>query len=62
MSKQIPRDPPVYKLIDPDDEELKGTLYEKELQKIIKGDDIYEVEKILKKHCTWYVLLTYLNE
>jgi hypothetical protein len=31
ISKQIPRDPPVYKLKDLDGEELKGTFYEKEL-------------------------------
>ena len=49
MSKQIPRDPPVYKLKDYDGEELKGTFYEKELQKVMKSDDVYEVEKILKK-------------
>ena len=49
VSKQIPRDPPVYKLKDYDGEELKGTFYEKELQKVIKPDDVYEVEKILKK-------------
>ena len=45
ISKKIPRDPPVYKLKDYDDEELKGTFYDKELQKIIKQDDVYEVEK-----------------
>ena len=28
ISKQVPRDPPVYKLKDYDDEELKGTFYE----------------------------------
>jgi hypothetical protein len=33
ISKQIPCDPPVYKLKDLDGEELKGTFYEKELQK-----------------------------
>ena len=49
ISKQIPCDPPVYKLKDLDGEELKGTFYEKELQKIIKEDDVYEIEKILKK-------------
>ena len=49
ISKQIPRDLPVYKLKDYDGEELKGTFYDKELQKVIKQDDIYEVEKILKK-------------
>ena len=49
ISKQVPRDPPVYKLKDYDGEELKGTFYEKELQKVIKSSDVYEVEKILKK-------------
>ena len=43
------RDPPVYKLKDYDGEELKGTFYDKELQKVVKDDDVYEVEKILKK-------------
>ena len=49
MTKQIPRDPLVYKLKDYDGEELKGTFYDKELQKVLKQDDIDEVEKILKK-------------
>ena len=49
VSMQIPRDPSVYKLKDYDGEGLKGTFYEKELQKVIKGDDVYEVEKVLKK-------------
>ena len=49
ITKQIPCDPPVYKLKDYDDQELKGTLYEKELQKVIRADDVYKVEKILKK-------------
>ena len=49
ISKQIPRDPPVYKLKYLDGEELKGTFCEKELQKVIKEDDVYEIEKILKK-------------
>ena len=49
ISQQVPRDPPVYKLKDYDGEELKGTFYDKELQKVIKQDDLYEVEKILKK-------------
>ena len=39
----------MYKLKEYDGEELKGTFYEKELQKVIKPDDVYEVEKILKK-------------
>ena len=48
VSQQIPRQPPVYKLKDYDQEELSGTFYNEELQKVIKEDDVYEVEKILK--------------
>ena len=48
VSQQIPRDPPVYKLKDYDQEELSGTFYNEELQKVIKEDNVYEVEKILK--------------
>ncbi len=43
----LPRNPPVYKLKDYDGEELKGAFYDKELQKVIKYDDVYEVEKNL---------------
>ena len=49
VSKRLPRDPPVYKLKDYDGEELKGTFYDKELQKVVEDDDVYKVEKILKK-------------
>ena len=49
VSQRIPRQPPVYKLKDYDQEELSGTFYNEELQKVIKEDDVYEVEKILKK-------------
>ena len=49
MSKTLPRRPPVYKIKDYDGEELQGTFYEKELQRIIKRNDTYEIEKILKK-------------
>ena len=49
ISKQVPCDPPMYKLKDNNGEELKRTFYEKELQKVIKPDDVYEVEKLLKK-------------
>ena len=48
VSQQIARHPPVYKLKDYDQEELSGTFYKEELQKVIKEDDVYEVEKILK--------------
>ena len=55
ISKQISHDPPVYKLKDLDDEELKGTFYEKELQKEIKQDDVYKKHHLVK----W---LGYLNK
>ena len=49
VSQQIARYPPVYKLKDYDEEELDGTFYKEELQKIIKEDDVYEVEEIVKR-------------
>ena len=49
VSQQIPRHPPVYKLKDYDQEELDGTFYNEELQKVIKEDDVYEIEKIVKR-------------
>ena len=49
MSKTISRQPPVYKLKDYDDEELQGTFYEAELQKVGKQDDVFDIEKILKR-------------
>ena len=50
ISKTILRRPPVYKIKDYDGEELQGTFYEQELQKIVKhSDDTYDIEKILKR-------------
>ena len=40
---------PVYKLKDDAEEILDETFYEPELQKVIKNDDVYRVEKILRK-------------
>lgn len=50
ISKRIPRNPPVYKLKEFDGDELEGTFYEQELQKVqTKGDEeVYKIEKILK--------------
>lgn len=49
VSKTVACSPPVYILVDYDGEQVKGTFYDKELQKVIKHNDIYQVEKILKK-------------
>ena len=47
--KRFARQVPVYKLKDDAGEILDGTFYEPELQKVIKNDDVYRVEKILRK-------------
>ena len=47
--KRMARQGPVYKLKDDACEILEGTFYETELQKIIKNDDVYRVEKIMRK-------------
>lgn len=50
--KRFARQVPVYKLKDDAEEILDGTFYEPELQKVIKNDDVYRVEKILcKRKC-----------
>ena len=47
VSARIPRHPPVYKLKDYDGEELQGTFYEQELQRVLKKDNVYKVETVL---------------
>jgi hypothetical protein len=40
---------PIYRLKDFHDEEIKGTFYQSELQKVdVRDDDIWKIEKILK--------------
>ena len=48
VSQRIPSKPPVYRLIDYHNETVIGTFYEYELQGVVKDDDIYRVEKVLK--------------
>jgi hypothetical protein len=61
ITKRVLRRPPVYKIADFDDEELKGTFYEQELQRVNKTDsDFYRVEEILRsrmrnKHKEYFV-------
>ena len=47
--KRFARQVPVYKLKDDAEEILDGTFYEAELQKVIKEDDVYRVEKVRKR-------------
>ena len=48
VSARLLRHPPVYKLKDYDGEQLQGTFYEQELQRAIKTDDLYQIEKVLR--------------
>ena len=46
--KCIETRPPVYLIKDDHGEILEGTFYVEELQKVIKTDDVYKIEPILK--------------
>ena len=48
VSEVFQTNPPTYSLKDYDDEKIEGTFYDTEVQKVIKMDDIYKIEKILK--------------
>ena len=47
VTKIIPRVPPVYRLREYAEDEIKGVFYVEELQKVHKSDDIYKIGKIL---------------
>ena len=40
---------PVYLVKDDHGEILEGTLYVEEIQKVIKQDDVYKIQSVLKK-------------
>ena len=42
-------DPPYYKIKDLKGTVLEWTFYEQEVQKVVKNDNIYKIESILKK-------------
>ncbi|MED5363039.1 MAG: chromo domain-containing protein, partial [Bacteroidota bacterium] len=49
VSKCILRDPPVYHIKDLLGEDIQGTFYGQELQKVIKTDDVFRVEKVVEE-------------
>ncbi len=49
IAKRLHKDPPMYKLKDDAGETLEGSFYEQELQKVIKEDNIFRVERILRR-------------
>ena len=48
MSEAIATISPTYKLVDYGGEEVKGSFYDKELQRVDKKDEVYKVETILR--------------
>lgn len=49
VADQLPRIPPVYRLKDQQGEMIEGVFYEPEIQKVEKEDDVYQIEKVLKR-------------
>ena len=49
IAKAFTDDPPYYKIKDLKGTVLEGTFYEQEVQKVVKIDNIYKIESILKK-------------
>ena len=48
IASRRPSDPPTYEIKDYSGEIVAGKFYAFELQKIIKEDDVYKIEKVLK--------------
>lgn len=48
IANKNPTYPVTYELKDLAGEDIKGKFYEQELQKVVKTDDVYEIEKVLK--------------
>ncbi|XP_013382755.1 uncharacterized protein LOC106153394 [Lingula anatina] len=48
ITQRLNRSPPVYKVEDYEGEEIEGVFYEPEMIRVVKKDDVYTVEKILK--------------
>jgi hypothetical protein len=48
ITEQIARQPPVYRIKDWNSEPVVGIFYESELVKVVKSDEIYRIEEILK--------------
>lgn len=47
--KRLPRHPPVYRIVDLNDDPIEGTFYGKELQKVKFDDQVFIVEEVLKQ-------------
>ena len=47
VSERYPTDPATYGVRDAGGEDIKGTFYEQELQKVVKDDEVYDVEEVI---------------
>ena len=48
VTDRFPTTPVTYAIKDLADKQIKGRFYEPELQLIVKDDDVYDVEKVLR--------------
>lgn len=56
ISDVLKTDPITYRIKDLNNEDVKGTFYEKELVKYDKKDEIYKIEKIIRKKGNKYLV------
>lgn len=56
ISEVLETDPITYRVKDLKNEEIKGTFYENELVKYNKQDDVYKIEKVIKKKGDKYLV------
>ncbi len=47
ITEIIKTSPPTYKIVDYDGEPVEGSFYDAELQRVIKTDDVYKIDKII---------------
>ena len=52
IAQVFQEDPPYYKIKDWNGDVLDGTFYEEELQKVYKNNELYSIERIIKKRRT----------
>lgn len=56
IDEVLETDPPTYRLVDLSGEKLVGTFYEPELVKYDKRDDVFKVEKVIRKKGDKYLV------
>jgi hypothetical protein len=49
VTKRVPRVPPVYEIKDLNNEDILGIFYEQELQRVLKEDEVYRIDHIIRR-------------